>query len=88
MQVSFEERKAAARVFGTNDTTITRFVAAVLGSSSPTKGLSAETEVSFEERNSPTLFGIFVADLVHELRTKFPHAVIHLGHSPPNPHTL
>jgi len=37
---------------------------------------------------SPTLFGIFVADLVHELRTKFPHAVIHLGHSPPNPHNL
>ena len=35
---------------------------------------------------SPTLFGIFVADLVHELRTKFPHAVIHLGHSPPHPH--
>jgi len=30
-------------------------------------------------RLSPTLFGIFVADLVHELRTKFPHAVIHLG---------
>jgi len=39
-------------------------------------------------RLSPTLFKIFVADLVHELRTKFPHAVIHLGHSPPNPHTL
>jgi hypothetical protein len=39
-------------------------------------------------RLSPTLFGIFVADLVHELRTKFPHAVIHLGHSPPHPHTL
>jgi len=39
-------------------------------------------------RLSPTLFGIFVADLVHELRVKFPHAVIHLGHSPPNPHTL
>ena len=39
-------------------------------------------------RLSPTLFGIFVADLVHELRAKFPHAVIHLGHPPPNPHTL
>ena len=26
-------------------------------------------------RLSPTLFGIFVADLVHELRGKFPHAV-------------
>jgi len=39
-------------------------------------------------RLSPTLFGIFVADLVHELRAKFSHAVIHLGHPPPNPHTL
>ena len=39
-------------------------------------------------RLSPTLFGIFFADLVHELRVKFPHAIIHLGHSPPNPHTL
>jgi len=47
-------------------------------------------------RLSPTLFGIFVADLVHELRAKFPRlftldtnrAVIHLGHQPPNPHTL
>jgi len=37
-------------------------------------------------RLSPTLFGIFVADLVHELRAKF--AVIYLGHQPPNPHTL
>jgi len=37
---------------------------------------------------SPTLFGIFVADLVHELRAKFPHVVIHLGHSLPNPHIL
>ena len=25
---------------------------------------------------SPTLFGIFVADLIHELQTEFPHAVI------------
>ena len=39
-------------------------------------------------RLSPTLFGIFVADLVHELRAKFPLAVIHLGHPPPNLHTL
>ena len=42
-------------------------------------------------RLSPTLFGIFVADLVHELRAKFPQgefAVIHLGHQLPNPHTL
>jgi len=37
-------------------------------------------------RLSPTLFGIFVADLVHELRAKFPHAVIYLGQHPPNPH--
>jgi len=35
-------------------------------------------------RLSPTLFGIFVADLVHELRV----AVIYLGRHPPNPHTL
>jgi len=28
---------------------------------------------------SPTLFGIFVADLIHELQTKFPHAVINLA---------
>jgi len=27
-------------------------------------------------RLSPTLFGIFVADLIHELQTKFPHAII------------
>jgi len=39
-------------------------------------------------RLSPTLFGILVADLVHELRAKFPHAVIYLEHQPPNPHTL
>jgi len=39
-------------------------------------------------RLSQTLFGIFVADLVHELAVKFPHAVIHLGHQPPTPHTL
>jgi len=39
-------------------------------------------------RLSPTLFGIFVADLVHELRAKFPQiAIIHLGHQLPNPHT-
>jgi len=30
-------------------------------------------------RLSPTLFGIFVADLIHELRIKFPHAVINLA---------
>jgi len=30
-------------------------------------------------RLSPTLFGIFVADLIHELQTKFPHAVINLS---------
>ena len=29
-------------------------------------------------RLSPTLFGIFVADLIHELQIKFPHAVINL----------
>jgi len=29
----------------------------------------------------PTLFGIFVADLIHELQTKFPHAVINLAPS-------
>jgi len=52
MQVSFEKRKAAARVFGTNDTSMRRCVAAVLGSTSPTKGLSAETEVSFAERKT------------------------------------
>ena len=39
-------------------------------------------------RLSPTLFGIFVADLVHELRAKFPHAVIYPGRHPPNQHTL
>ena len=38
-------------------------------------------------RFSPTLFGVLVADLVHELRAKFP-AVIYLGRHPPNPHTL
>ena len=37
---------------------------------------------------SPTLFGIFVADLVHELRAKFLHTVIYLGRHPPHPHTL
>jgi len=36
---------------------------------------------------SPTLFGIFVADLVHDLRAKFP-AVMYLGRHPPNPHSL
>ena len=30
-------------------------------------------------RLSPTLFGIFVTDLIHELQTKFPHAVINLA---------
>jgi len=30
-------------------------------------------------RLSPTLFGIFVADLIHELQTKLPHAVINLA---------
>jgi len=30
-------------------------------------------------RLSPTLFGIFVADLIHELQTEFPHAVINLA---------
>jgi len=30
-------------------------------------------------RLSPTLFGIFVADLVNELQNKFPHAVINLA---------
>jgi len=30
-------------------------------------------------RLSPTLFGIFVADLIHELQTKFPHAVNNLA---------
>jgi len=30
-------------------------------------------------RLSPTLFGIFVADLIHELQTKFNHAVINLA---------
>jgi len=30
-------------------------------------------------RLSPTLFGIFVADLIHELQTQFPHAVINLA---------
>jgi len=30
-------------------------------------------------RISPTLFGIFVADLIHELQTKSPHAVINLA---------
>jgi len=39
-------------------------------------------------RRRPTLFRIFVADLVHELIAKFPQAVIHLGHQPPNPYTL
>jgi len=41
-----------------------------------------------EGRPSPTLYGIFVADLVHELRAKFPYAIIYLGRHPPNPHTL
>ena len=31
------------------------------------------------DRLSPTLFGIFVADLIHELQTEFPHAVINLA---------
>ena len=30
-------------------------------------------------RLSPTLFGIFIADLVNELQTKFPHPVINLA---------
>jgi len=30
-------------------------------------------------RLSPTLFGIFVADLIHELQTQFPHDVINLA---------
>jgi len=30
-------------------------------------------------RLSHTLFGIFVADLIYELQTKFPHAVINLA---------
>jgi len=30
-------------------------------------------------RLSPTLFGIFVADLIYELQTKFPHAAINLA---------
>jgi len=30
-------------------------------------------------RLSPNLFGIFVADRIHELQTKFPHAVINLA---------
>jgi len=30
-------------------------------------------------RLSPTLFGIFVADLIHKLQTQFPHAVINLA---------
>ena len=30
-------------------------------------------------RLSPTIFGIFVADLIHKLQTKFPHAVINLA---------
>ena len=30
-------------------------------------------------RLSPILFGIFVADLIHELQTKFPHALINLA---------
>jgi len=30
-------------------------------------------------RLSPTLFGILVADLIHELQTKFPHAFINLA---------
>jgi len=37
-------------------------------------------------RLSPTLFGIFVADLVHELRANCPCGY-YLGHKPPNPHT-
>jgi len=32
-----------------------------------------------DSRLSSTLFGIFVADLIHELQTKFPHAVINLA---------
>jgi len=30
-------------------------------------------------RLSPTLFGIFVADLIHDLQTQFPHAVINFA---------
>jgi len=30
-------------------------------------------------RLSPTLFGIFVADLIHQLQTQFPHPVINLA---------
>jgi hypothetical protein len=60
-------------------------------------GISAHHTVDIlrglPERNrlSPTLFGIFVADLVHELRAKFPHnrlGVIYRGQQSPNPHTL
>jgi len=61
----------------------------------PHPGISARHTVDIlrgppeGSRLSPTLFGVFVADLVHKLRAKFPPvAVIHLGHQPPNPHTL
>jgi hypothetical protein len=38
---------------------------------------------------SPTLFRMFVADLVHEFRAKFPLLQLFtLGRHPPNPHTL
>jgi len=33
---------------------------------------------------SPTLFGIFLADLIHELQTKSPHAAIKSGTGPEN----
>ena len=33
-------------------------------------------------RLSPTLFSIFLADLIHELQTKFPHAAINLAPDP------
>ena len=57
-------------------------------------GISARHKVNIltglpeGSRLSLTLFGIFVADLVHELADKFPHVIIHLGHQSANPHTL
>ena len=39
-------------------------------------------------RLSPTLFGIFVADLVRELSSKFPHVVLNTSYNPPTTQVL
>ena len=50
------------------------------------KGVDVLRGLPEGSRLSPTLFGIFVADLVHELRAKFPH--IYIWGNFPQEHTL